>query len=146
MHHLWIIDPAALLSSLRSVTPFYDPKTFAIEAVATGTSLAALSYGGSDERAAELINFGAFLAFIGVNAAALRHTLRNHRPLGVSGFLYKLLPPIGGLLFCLTIWVSLPRPAFISGSIWLAFGIIYQAISTRSFRKSPSLADLSFES
>jgi putrescine importer len=114
---------------LRQLSPETGMPSFNILLVGVGALGGALIL--NYEKAAELINFGAFLAFIGVNAAALRHTLRNQRPLGISGFLYKLLPPIGGLLFCLAIWVSLPRPAFITGSIWLAFGIIYQAISPR---------------
>ena len=43
--------------------------------VLAGAGALVLNY----ERSAELINFGAFLAFMGVNAAVIRHSLRGRR-------------------------------------------------------------------
>jgi amino acid transporter len=97
------------------------------------------------ERAAETINFGAFLAFMGVNAAAIRQALkerdRNH---GVTSY-WRILPGAGGLLFCLAIWVSLPRPALVTGGLWLCTGFVYYAISTRGFREASPLPNLSID-
>ncbi len=129
---------------LRRLSPKTGMPSFNILLVGVGAFAGALVL--NYERAAELINFGAFLAFIGVNAAALLHALRNDRPLGASGIFSKIVAPVGGLVFCLAIWVSLPRPAFITGSVWLGIGIVYQAISTRGFRRSPAMAELSFDS
>lgn len=84
--------------------------------------------------AAELLNFGAFLAFIGVNLAVVReywirqaHGVR--RRLGPD-----LLVPGLGFVFCLIIWLNLSTVAKTVGFIWLATGVAYLAIWTRGFR------------
>jgi hypothetical protein len=84
----------------------------------------------SYERGAELLNFGAFIAFMGVNAAAfVRYYLRaEQKKIG------NLLPPVLGFVICAFIWWNLSAPAKIAGSIWLAVGIVYGAIKTRGFR------------
>ncbi len=87
------------------------------------------------ELAAEVLNFGAFLAFMGVNLAAIR----ANGPRRWTG----VIAPALGFLFCLAIWVSLPVPAKIAGGIWLAAGLIYSAIRTRGFRLQPVLTDFS---
>jgi len=86
----------------------------------------AMSY----ERGAELLNFGAFIAFMGVNAAAfVRHYLRAGQKRVVD-----LLPPVLGFLICAFIWWNLSRPAKIAGTVWLAVGLVYGAWRTRGFR------------
>ncbi|MGC2195021.1 MAG: APC family permease [Terriglobales bacterium] len=82
------------------------------------------------ERAAELLNFGALLAFMGVNAASFtRYYLRERqRTLG------NFLPPILGFTICLLLWLNLSRPAKIAGTIWMLLGIAYGAYRTRGFR------------
>lgn len=95
------------------------------------------------ERAAELINFGAFLAFMGVNAGVLRLCyFRADR--ASRSVLRDLLPPLAGLLFCLLIWWNLSSTAKIAGAIWFAIGLTYDAILTRGFRRSPATSDSSF--
>jgi len=88
------------------------------------------------ETAAEVLNFGAFLAFMGVNLAVIRQfyfgAARKSRK-----FLTDAALPALGFLFCLWIWWSLPRPAKIVGGIWFVAGVIYQAVMTRGFRKTP---------
>jgi len=86
------------------------------------------------EKGAELLNFGAFIAFMGVNAAAFVHYyLRaEDKKLG------NLLMPAIGFVVCLVIWWSLSPPAKIAGSIWLALGIAYGAWKTSGFRKQVS--------
>lgn len=97
------------------------------------------------ERAAETINFGAFLAFMGVNASAIRQGFKERDgEHGVTSYL-RILPAIGGLLFCLAIWVSLARPALVTGGLWLCIGFVYYAISTRGFRQSSPLPNLSID-
>ncbi len=82
------------------------------------------------ERAAELLNFGALLAFMGVNAASFtRYYLRERqRTLG------NFLPPILGFVICLLLWLNLSRPAKIAGTVWMLLGIGYGAYRTRGFR------------
>lgn len=78
---------------------------------------------------AEMLNFGALIAFMGVDAAAFkRFYLRGDRTLG------NLLPPVAGFAVCLYLWLSLRRPAIIAGSAWLVAGILYGAWKTRGFR------------
>ncbi|MEW5979628.1 MAG: APC family permease [Acidobacteriota bacterium] len=80
---------------------------------------------------AELLNFGAFIAFMGVNAAAVtRYYLR-----GDQKRLSHLLPPLFGFLICFYIWLNLRRPAMIAGATWLLVGLLYGAYKTRGFRR-----------
>jgi putrescine importer len=86
------------------------------------------------ERGAEMLNFGAFIAFMGVNAAAFVHYyLRStERKLG------NLLMPLIGFVVCGVIWWSLSPPAKIAGTIWLALGVAYGVWKTSGFRKEMS--------
>lgn len=97
------------------------------------------------ERAAETINFGAFLAFMGVNAAAVRQAIEERKSRHASHFFWKALPALGGFVFCFAIWVSLPRPALIAGGVWLLAGLIYHAVASNGFRRSPPLHSLSLD-
>jgi amino acid transporter len=95
------------------------------------------------ERAAELLNFGAFLGFMGVNMAALRQNYMLQRNNPQRRLLRDALVPVFGFLFCLGIWLSLPRLAQIVGGLWLLGGIAYGAIRTRGYRNRPVM--LGFE-
>jgi len=94
------------------------------------------------ERAAEVLNFGAFLAFMGVNLSALRHFYRAAGK-DIRQVSSNLLVPAFGFLFCLWIWWSLPRPAKIVGGFWFIGGALYNAVMTRGFRKQPVMIDFS---
>jgi putrescine importer len=88
----------------------------------------------SYERGAELLNFGAFIAFMGVNAASfVRYFLRSNQKTVSS-----LLVPVLGFLICAFIWWNLSPPAKIAGAIWLAIGIIYGGWKTSWFRNEMS--------
>ena len=81
---------------------------------------------------AEMLNFGALIAFMGVNAAALvRYYIRQDEKK-----ITNLLPPVAGFLICLALWLGLSRPAKIAGVIWMAVGIAFGAWKTRGFRSS----------
>lgn len=77
------------------------------------------------ERSAELINFGAFLAFMGVNAAVIRHSLATGRREPGHGLWGGIVLPGLGFLFCFSIWLNLSRPAQIAGGIWFATGLLF---------------------
>jgi putrescine importer len=96
----------------------------------------------SYERAAELLNFGAFLAFMGVNIAAIRALRLQPRPGRWTSWSGAVMSTLG-FVFCLTIWLSLPLPAKIGGGIWLLAGVIYTAVRTRGFRVQPAQVDFS---
>ena len=81
---------------------------------------------------AELLNFGAFIAFMGVNLSALIHYWwRAERRT-----LVNLLPPLLGFLICAYLWWSLSVPARIAGFVWLSTGIAYGAWKTQGFRRA----------
>ncbi len=86
--------------------------------------------GGAYETGAQALNFGAFIAFMGVNAAAFAHHLRKGKVLDLNGFVV----PVLGFAICGFIWVHLSRPALLLGSVWMAAGIIYGAVRTRGFK------------
>jgi amino acid transporter len=84
----------------------------------------------SYQLAAELVNFGAFIAFMGVNAAAFVHYWLRAKERNWDTF----LTPVLGFLICLSIWLSLRWPAKLAGAVWVTLGIIYAAIKTKGFR------------
>jgi amino acid transporter len=84
----------------------------------------------SFERAAELLNFGALLAFMGVNAASFTRYFLREKKRDLS----NLLVPVLGFCVCLLLWLNLSHPAKIAGVIWMGLGIAYGAIKTRGFK------------
>jgi putrescine importer len=86
--------------------------------------------GGAYEIGAEALNFGAFIAFMGVNAAAFAHSSLHGRSRKVSDWLV----PISGFLICGFIWIHLSHEALWLGSLWMSAGILYGAIRSRGFR------------
>jgi len=79
---------------------------------------------------AEMLNFGALIAFMGVNIAAfLRYYVR-----GTEKKLNDAVPPLVGFVVCLLLWLNLSRPAQIAGAVWMAVGIAFGAWKTRGFR------------
>jgi amino acid transporter len=104
-----------------------------------------LAYAGalvmSYETTAEILNFGAFLGFMGVNLAVIwqfwvRHTAEHSREV----FLDIILPGLG-FLFCAVIWLGLGTPAKIAGSIWFVVGLFVLAAHTRGFQQTILLPD-----
>ncbi len=94
------------------------------------------------ELAATLLNFGAFLAFMGVNLATVAEYYVRRRQ-GKPGIVADLLVPGLGFLFCLAIWLSLPTPAQIAGGVWLLIGLLYDGVKSRGFRVRPVPIDFS---
>jgi amino acid transporter len=86
--------------------------------------------GGAYEIGAECLNFGAFVAFMGVNAAAFVHHLRHEKSSSLGGYIVPAL----GFVICGFIWVHLSNPALVLGAVWMIAGIAYGAIRTRGFR------------
>ncbi len=87
----------------------------------------ALSY----EMGAELLNFGAFIAFMGVNLSSLVHYYWRAEKRRLA----NLLPPLLGFAICLFLWLSLRTPTKIVGFAWLLTGIAYGAWKTRGFKQ-----------
>ena len=124
-----------------------------------------LNYIGSAyQHAGELLNFGAFLAFMGVNLAAFfRYHVREKGgspifPLAITAIVIALVllpyqsvallavagvglavlavwtPPLAGFTICFFLWKNLSWKAWIVGGLWMVAGIAFGAIKTRGFR------------
>jgi amino acid transporter len=79
---------------------------------------------------AEMLNFGALIAFIGVNVASLLHYYVRSQ----EKKLWNLVPPLIGAAICFVLWLNLSRLAFIAGTLWVAVGTCFGAWRTRGFR------------
>jgi putrescine importer len=95
----------------------------------------------SYELTAELLNFGAFLGFMGVNAAVIWNLWVHSPDHHVRNFFLDVVTPALGFLFCAVIWVGLDSPAKIAGSVWLVIGCFVLGSHTRWFRQPIVLSD-----
>jgi putrescine importer len=83
-----------------------------------------------------MLNFGALIAFMGVNAAAfLRYYYRAEQKK-----LINFIPPVVGFIICLLLWWHLSLAAKELGGIWMVIGFAFGVWKTDRFRKP-----LSFE-
>ena len=117
----------------RGVFGAIDPKTGVPRnnVIIIGAVALAGAFLMSYQTGAELLNFGAFIGFMGVNASAIvRYWLRAD-----ERKLTHLVPPFLGLAICFYMWLSLRTPSKIAGAAWLAVGIAYGAYTTRGFRR-----------
>jgi len=80
---------------------------------------------------AQLLNFGALIAFMGVNASAfVRYYLRSERK-----SVWPFILPTLGFIICFYLWLSLDIKAVIVGICWLTTGVLYGAWRTNWFKK-----------
>ncbi len=82
-------------------------------------------------RGVDLLNFGALIAFMGVNASCWVHYFLRCRERGWRDF----APPILGFCVCFVLWWNLNPTAKIAGSIWMLLGLAYGAYRTHGFRR-----------
>lgn len=116
----------------RSFFGTLDPKTHVPKnnVVFIGAIVLVGSFFLSFGLGAEMLNFGALIAFMGVNAAAfLRYFARAEKKT-----LGNFLPPVLGFCICFALWVNLSRLAIVLGCIWMALGIAFGAWKTKGFR------------
>lgn len=92
----------------------------------------------SYEHAAEVLNFGAFLAFMGVNLAVMRTFYFEAKDRNIWS---NIFAPLIGFLFCAGIWWSLPALAKWIGGAWVLLGVMYLALLTRGFQRPPAQLD-----
>ncbi len=95
------------------------------------------------EHAAEVVTFGALLAFMGVNLAALRHFWFAPQAHSTRRFFLDAFVPSFGIAFCLVLLISLQSWTKYAGAAWLVIGILYGAYKTRGFTVRPQLIDFS---
>lgn len=87
---------------------------------------------------AQLLNFGALIAFMGVNVSAfVRYFVRNEK----KNF-WTFILPVLGFAVCLYLWLSLGIKAKIVGICWISLGILYGAWKTSWFRKPLEFAKI----
>ncbi len=79
---------------------------------------------------AEMLNFGAFIAFMGVNLSVFVHFFIRER----KRTFVNIAPPILGFLFCFFIWINLRTQAKIVGTVWILVGMMAGYIRTNGFR------------
>jgi putrescine importer len=84
------------------------------------------------ERSVEILNFGALMAFMAVNLAAIRYfgfspEMKNKRKL----FLDVIVPTLG-FLFCLVIFLGLQNSTLLAGAIWVGVGALYVLLKTKA--------------
>ena len=84
----------------------------------------------------ELLNFGALIGFMGVNAAAFVRARGNW---------LERFPPTLGFLICFGLWASLRAPVLIAGGVWMAAGIAYGAYKTDGFRRKIAFVEAPLE-
>ena len=84
----------------------------------------------SYERGAELLNYGALLAFMGVNLSSAVLGWRQGRGSQWFWILISLL----GFAVCGFIWFNLNRPALIAGTAWAVFGVVVWLLHGRRAR------------
>ena len=87
------------------------------------------------------MNFGAFLAFMGVNFACFwQFSVRRQQGTPMNLVRNALLPLVG-FIFCAVIWKNLPMIAIIVGGIWFVIGLLYVGYKTNWFRSAPVMID-----
>jgi amino acid transporter len=86
----------------------------------------------SFQRGAEMLNFGAFIAFMGVNLAAFTHYWLR----GADRRWHHFVLPLLGFLVCFGLWIGLNWQAKLAGGAWLLAGVLYGAWKTRGFRRN----------
>ena len=94
------------------------------------------------ERSVEILNFGALLAFMAVNLAALKHFGFTAETASERNILFDIVIPALGFLFCLIIFLGLQGSTLWAGAAWLVAGIAYIAVKAREVGK-PVVIDFS---
>ncbi len=93
------------------------------------------------EITAHLLNFGAFLGFMGVNFAAFWQFYIKRKAGRKRNILADLVVPLLGFICCFIIWWGLAPVAKVAGSCWFAVGLIFLLIKTNGFKKKITLMD-----
>ena len=91
---------------------------------------------------AEMISFGALIAFSVVNLSVVKHYyLRGNLRKGADLFNHLIVPLIGFALV-IWLWTSLSPRTLVVGLIWLAVGFVYLLAITRGFRRPTPMLEL----
>jgi putrescine importer len=91
------------------------------------------------QRAAEIVTFGALLAFTAVNLVALLHFWCSAQALGRRKFFIDAFVPGFGAVFCFVLLLGLQSWTKYAGLLWLGIGFVYAGYRTRLFTVRPKL-------
>jgi putrescine importer len=94
------------------------------------------------ERSVEIMNFGALMAFMAVNLAAVRHFGFSPAKIGKRNILLDIIAPTLGFLFCLVIFLGLQGSTLAIGAIWVGCGALYVVLKTKGLAQ-PVVIDFS---
>ncbi|HLV85927.1 MAG TPA: APC family permease [Candidatus Sulfotelmatobacter sp.] len=94
------------------------------------------------ERSIEILNFGALMAFMAVNLAALKHFGFDAATADNRNILFDIVIPALGFLFCLIIFLGLQGSTLWAGAAWVAAGVVYIVVKARELGK-PVMIDFS---
>ncbi|MBK9168178.1 MAG: APC family permease [Bryobacterales bacterium] len=121
------------------IHPTYSTPSYGILAMGLVTMAGGFVF--SFQLAAEAINFGALLGFMGVNLSVIAHYYIRGQNRGATGIAANLLMPGAGVLVCLYLFLNLSMSAKTIGAIWCALGGVYLVWRTRGFQQPlPELA------
>lgn len=91
---------------------------------------------------AEMISFGALIAFSAVNLSVIKHYFIGQKLRSGRHLLNHLIVPAIGVALTAWLWTSLSQRALVVGLIWLAIGFVYLLGLTRGFRRPTPMLDL----
>jgi putrescine importer len=94
------------------------------------------------ERSVEILNYGALIAFMAVNLAAVRYFGFSSGTAGKRHLLLDVIVPSLGFVFCLVIFLGLQQSTLAVGTAWLAVGVIYVVVKTKALGQ-PVVIDFS---
>jgi putrescine importer len=94
------------------------------------------------ERSVEILNYGALIAFMAVNLAAVRYFGFSPGMDGKRHLLLDVIVPSLGFVFCLVIFLGLQQSTLAVGTAWLAVGVVYVVIKTKALGQ-PVIIDFS---
>lgn len=121
--------------SPKTNTPTYN--ILIIGAIAFVASMGLQRIGNAYEHAGELLNFGAFFAFMNVNLSAFWQFAVVRTGQRKPRLFADVLLPLFGCVFCGMIWWNLNIIAKVVGGIWFLIGLVYLAVNTGGFRRKP---------
>jgi amino acid transporter len=107
--------PRSFFGTLNPVRRIPQNNVLLIGAIVLVGSLA-MSY----QLGTELLNYGALLAFMGVNLSSAVLAWRSRE----SGFWVAIVFSLAGFIVCLFLWRNLGHTALKAGTIWAALGIL----------------------
>lgn len=112
-----------------------------IGAITYSAALSLNYIGNAFEHAGEMLNFGAFLAFMGVNLSTFWQFSVVFRKRRRWRTFADAVLPLFGFVFCALIWLNLNVVAKLVGGLWFVAGLVYICVSTNFFRMKPKKID-----